>query len=355
LLSGKKISIKSLRSEDILVFLLIIFVTLASVVNTREASVNYVAAYTYVFLFAYLGLKLVLYNVVNSDKILDWVLYGAIVTAVGSILEFAIEFGLDFSLNDYLFRFKQADALFGQIFPRSMAFSTEPGILAFFLETLGLISIGVIVSREWSTFYKSLWIGVIIVGWILAFSAASVAALGVGGIVALSVKWFRHRQALKRILPLLIIPMVVIGGIIVMNYARNTPLGDIVAKITLQTDASGSAGMRLQRWTAGLDKILERPLLGEGPGTAASEGRVSNISWYIFLAVEAGLLSLVPVLLFIISKTLRMLNSRIENKYWFLSAYIAGSIHLAVISTFFNPFLWTLIIVFDILDVRTNS
>jgi O-antigen ligase len=347
-----KIRIGVLRTEDILAAIVPVFIVVTALIHPRGASLNYVAAYTYVFGVGYMGVKVAMYNVISIRHILNWVLIGALVTALGSITEFVIEYGVGFDLGPYLFRHKQADALFGGLFLRSMAFSTEPAILAFFLETLGLIAVGTMMRREWPLPYKIVGIGVIVFGWVLTFSAASVAALGIGGLVALSIKWVRAHSLHRRLLPFLIVPLAIIGGILVLDFARHTLLGDIIVKITLQTDGSGSANLRMQRWMEGLRKISERPLVGEGPGTAAARGEISNLSWYIFLAVEAGIFSAITVLVFIASKTFRIVNSSVPTKYWFLAGSIAGSVHLAVISTFFHPFIWCLFSIFDILDTK---
>lgn len=352
LATKQRIRIGVLQIEDIFVGVLLASLTFAALVHPRETSFNYIAAYTYVFAIGYVGVKVAMYNFISTQSILNWVLLGALVTAFGSIVEFVVEYGIGFDLGPYLFRFKQADALFGQIFPRSMAFSTEPGILAFFLETLGLVSIGIIVSRTWSSLYKAVGITVIVLGWTLAFSAASVAALGISGLVVLSIKWVRTGKIHLQLLPFLIIPLAVTGVMLIIAFARDTLLGDIIVKITLQGGESGSASVRMQRWIEGLQKITERPLLGEGPGTAAASSEISNISWYVFLAVEGGLISLIPAAFFVASKLTRIAKSSLKIKYWFLTGAIAGTIHLAVISTFFNPFLWCLFLTFETIECR---
>ena len=43
---------------------------------------------------------------------------------------------------------------------------------------------------------------------------------------------------------------------------------------------------------AGLNDIANSPLFGVGLGAASSKGLNSNINWYVFLGVEAGLIIL---------------------------------------------------------------
>lgn len=350
-----KVEVGVISKEDVFAPLLVFVITISSLINPRPDSINYVAAYTYVFIFAFLGIKIFSYNILGKQRIKNAILYGVLVTSVGSILEFAIEFGAGFDLAGYLYRTKQAPAKVGGLLPRSMAFSTEPGILAFYLETLGLVSLGEITRRAWSNLTKCLGIATIIVGWALSFSAGSVVALGVGGFTALSVKWARDPRPLRRVALILLIPATLLSGAAVLGYASGTILEGVANKVTLQVDENKSAGTRFQRWKKGLQKIAKRPLFGEGPGTASSEGRVSNNNWYLFLAVEGGLLSLIPVILLILAKLFKIVNSDLEEKYWFLAAFVAGSVHLFAISTFFHPFFWTLIITYDILIYQGRS
>jgi O-antigen ligase len=351
----KSIRLGVLSKEDIFAPLLVLIITIVSLINPRPDSINYVAAYTYVFLFAFIGIKISSYNILSRDEIKDAILYGALVTSIGSILEFTIEFGVGFDLAGYLFRTKQAPAKVGGLLPRSMAFSTEPGILAFYLETLGLVSLGEIIRRAWSNLTKCLGVATIIVGWALSFSAGSVVAIGVGGFTALSIKWARHPRPLRRVALILLIPATLLSGATVLGYASGTILEGVANKVTLQVDESKSAGTRFQRWEKGLQKVAKRPLFGEGPGTASSEGRVSNNNWYLFIAVEGGLLSLIPVILLLLAKLFKIINSDLGEKYWFLAAFMAGSVHLFAISTFFHPFLWTLIITYDILIYQSRA
>ena len=353
-ITGETIRTEVYKTEDLLLGLLLICLTLAAVIHPREASINYIAAYSYVFLGGFLVIKGAMYNYLSLRIILNWVLVGVLVTALGSIVEFGITFFFDIDLNPYLYRLRPSEAMYGFIFPRSAAFSTEPGILAFYLETLGLIAVWTLWKRSWSFYWKLIGTVTIFFGWILAFSAASVAALTVGGVLALTFKFMFSHKLYTGALPFLIVPLLLVGVVLLLQFAKDTLLGQILLKITLQGDQIGSAGTRLELWTMGLEKVAEQPFFGEGPGTASSEDRVSNISWYLFLMVEAGVLTSAPVFLFLAAKIGRIWNASVPGKYWYMTGFLAGAIHLSVISTFFHPFLWTLLIVFDISETRLS-
>lgn len=348
--SGSSIRTEVYKMEDALLGALIIFLTIAALVHPRETAVNYIAAYTYTFLGGYLILKGALYNLVSADTALKWVLIGVLVTAVGSILEFGLTFFLGIDLNPYLFRLRPSEAIYGGLFPRSAAFSTEPGILAFYFETLGVVGLWTLWNRSWDGTWKMLFTTVIVLGWMLTFSAASMAALTIGGTVALLVKHLFSQRRYARIIPFLFVPLLIVGIALVFEFARDTLLRQILLKISLQGEGVSSAANRLSQWREALRAIADHPLFGEGVGTAAAQGETSSISWYLFLVAEAGLLTIAPVLIFIITKFNRILGASVSGKYWFAVAIIAASIHLSVISTFFHPFMWTSIALFEIVN-----
>jgi O-antigen ligase len=279
-------------------------------------------------------------------------LAGVLITAAGSIAEYVLTFYFGINLNPYLYRFKESISLFAGLFPRSAAFSNEPGILAFYLETLGVLGVWLLWKRPINTFLKLCGTGTIVLGWALTFSAASVAILSVAVYLIFIINSLRSSKRYVQVLPFIATPIVIVLGLVAIQSIRDTIIWQIFTKITLQTEHSGSASQRVSEWTEGLRKITKRPVLGEGPGTAASKGQTGNLSWYLFLGAESGVFSLITVLVFISVKGWRMLTSSIEGKYWYLVGLISGSAHLAVISTFFHPFLWTLISTFDIMEIR---
>jgi O-antigen ligase len=332
---------------------MIICVVIAALVNPAGLiSVRYVVAYIYIFLFSYVLLKVVAYNTTASREILDWTLYGVLLTSVVALLETSIDLVYNIDIGSIILQNPRARGLYGGFIPRAAAFSNEPGILAFYLETLGMIGLWVLWHRSWKLTLKVSGSIVIISSWVCTFSAASIATLLLGITIASAIKFLSSRRALRVAAVFFGTPLVVTAAVLIGLYAQDSFLGSIIMKITLHEEI-GSASMRLERWQASFNRIVNNPILGIGPGTTSKMGRVSSLSWYLFIASEAGILSLSFALLFLMSKFFRMICSTIEGKYVFVSAFVAGAIHLSVISTFFHPFLWSLIILFDILEKRT--
>jgi hypothetical protein len=223
--------------------------------------------------------------------------------------------------------------------------------LAFYFETLGILAVWTLLHNEQPSILR--WGGLISIalGWALTFSAASIVALSIGVAFAFSVSKIKDTSLYKNAIPFFVFPLLIAVSIPLVSLASNTVLVDIVEKITLQQDV-GSASFRMQQWQDGVRGIVENPVFGRGPGSASAAGERSSLSWYIFIASEAGLFTFLTLFLFLVFKLRRMLISRCNFKYWFVAAYVAGAAHLAVISSFFHPFLWMLILVFDVLVTR---
>lgn len=335
--------------EDICLFILILVLTFAAFMNPRGIdSIKYISAYVYTFTLVFIVIKGALYNSVSTKKIFDWLIIGVVFTALTSILELMIDYNFGVDIGEYFYRGREIIATYNSI-PRSVAFATEPGILAFYLETLGLVAIWAIWNRSWALSSKAFCISVIVGGWIAAFSAGSIAALLVGGVVAIGIKVFRSQSMLSKGSIILISPFCIAGIFLLAGYAGDTFLGPIISKLSLE---GGSARGRVTRWMEGLTQIAENPFVGEGPGTASARGEASNISWYIFLTVESGIVGLFPIIVFLLSKIYKACTSSVPGKYIFIISLCAGIAHLSVISTFFHPFLWTLIIIFEVINSR---
>jgi len=347
----KKIKITPYKNEDFLLCVFLISFCISVLIHPNSASLNYISAYLYVFLIAYLLLKGVFYNYLSADEIKKWLMYGVLITALVSISEFVLEFSTSIDFNTILFRIKEEYSNYAGILPRSLAFSHEPGILAFYLETIGVLAIWFISQENWKASWKALSIVIIIAGWIFTFSAASFVALFISAVIVLSIIFFQAKRIKDFIFISVLIFALLVIVLVAMNIATDTFMGDIIAKATL-SEANVSARYRIVKWQESIQSIIENPIFGIGPGSAAAKGNVGSLSWYIFLTKEAGLVAVIPMILFLLIKFSRIVSSTVKGKNWFLFAFLNGAIHLAVISTFFHPFLWALLVVFEVISAQ---
>ena len=110
-------------------------------------------------------------------------------------------------------------------------------------------------------------------------------------------------------------------------------------KLSLQGNKKLSLG-------SGQDFIKRNFFFGEGLGYKSSIGQSSSLNWYLFLWEEAGLITLLPLLLFFFMTIILILDSNLDCKMPILFGIIAGMVHFLFISTFHNPPIWILLAIF---------
>jgi len=226
---------------------------------------------------------------------------------------------------------------------RSYGFSTEPTILAFYLNTLGVIGIwNLCESFQIKRLLKSLLVFSYIIAWLTTISAVALVALPFSLFVCYFLIKLRQPLFSKRGTFVAVVCCIMLCVSVPLTLSdKVTPyFAPIYHKLSLNQEKEGS---RPQRWKSDLSVVSESPWTGQGLGYATSAGRGSSVNWYLFLTMEGGLISSLPAILFLFFSFIRIYFSQVPGKLWFMSAFMAGSIHLVTISAFFHPFLWTLL------------
>ncbi|MEQ9623693.1 O-antigen ligase family protein [Coleofasciculus chthonoplastes] len=360
-LNGKKILSRAYKPEDFLVILCFIGVCLSGVLNPNGKTVNYVIAYFAVFIIGYLLLKGIVAQNINWQTLLKINTIALIFAALFTISEFLIEFLTGFDIQTFIPRENPARATYLLRFPRAYGFAHEPTILAFYFNTLGPIglwklwhwnSIGRVFHRYWLKISLTL---IAIFAWFSTFSAAGFVFLPCSLILANCLKK-RHkfsRTISPRLIFLVVLSIVLVTLLFSIVYLNTFQSREIINeytdplrnKITLQSD--GQASRRVTAWINSLDNIPKSPVFGRGVGSQSDSGLDSSFNWYLFLMLEGGLISFLPIAVFLCISFLRITVSHVQGKIWFMTGFLAGAMHLLVISTFYHPFLWILLIIFS--------
>lgn len=342
----KTINIKCYKPEDLFIILMFIGLSLSSLISPNQKSFNYLLAYFFIFGASYLILKGVICNYCNYRKLLNVNTLSVIFVSSFAIIDFIGFYYFNFDIQSIIPRSRDASATYLGIFRRSYGFATEPTILALYFNTLGILAVWNLWKyMKCCNVAKFLFTLIFIGAWMSTFSAAGVASLLAGFLISFSSLWLRVQKVhiYKRHLMLLILAMLILST---FSFSFRGEIksftAPIIRKITLQKGAS----VRMEQWRRGLSDIIENPVFGYGPGNTSVSGSVSNINWYIFLTVEGGLVSSLPIILFLIFSYIRIASSKVTGKIWFMTGFIAGSIHFMAISTFFHPFLWFFLIIF---------
>jgi hypothetical protein len=201
-------------------------------------------------------------------------------------------------------------------------------------------------GTPWSKSVKIAYSAVIFISWMLTFSAAGFAFLIFSLAFAFSYylitgQFYKYFIYYKKIIIFMMVP--IISFFIYLNYVGI--LDPIFNKIFLIGD-SGSAFSRVSRWKVGLTDFSTSPFYGNGSGYYSAQGINSVISWYLLLLVEGGLLVLLPLLIFLVLVLARICRYRSKFQFAYMVGFVAGISHLSVISTFFIPALWLLLVIF---------
>lgn len=333
------------KTEDFLIILFLIIYILSFVTNENKDALNYVYAYIFVMINLYLLIKGALFNFTKSHQIY-------IANSLGVIFV-SLFLGVDFILNtlaiadiqNFLPRLREATATYGGGIRRGYAFSTEPGIVAYYLNVFGPLTLWFFWNElKLSVITKIIVSSIIFLGWGITFSAAGLVFIIISIVLAIVVSGSYIRRYILKYGSLFLLGsliLILLGPpVIVEEY-----LAPIIKKVTLSGEMH-SVTHRVERLNAGVSMALERPLLGFGPRYFSARGESSTLNWYLMLIVESGLISFMLLMIFFIIVFFRIQKSSLPSKFPFMVGYFAGCLHLTVISTFYHPFLWLIIAMF---------
>lgn len=335
--------------DDYLIVLFMASIIVSSILSQNALSLNYIAAYCFVLGILYLFLKGALFSYVPVESIYAVNAFAVVFVGVFMCINFALNTAGIIDLQGMMPRIRPSTATYAGIFNRGYGFSTEPGIVAFYFNTLGPLAVWYLWKRSSipSSLVYLLTI-FIIIGWLLTFSASGVAFLAIAIMfgIFLSRSVYRGlRFARNRLYNFtLLLPLLIAVSVWMFDrFNIGRYFSPIYMKLSLSSELSTSS-TRLDRWSAGLQKFLnlDNPLFGYGPGYFSSIDELSTLSWYLMVLVESGLISFLLIIVFFGLVFIRIVYMRHQARSAFLIGFVAGCGHLLVISTFYHPFIWLL-------------
>ncbi|MCP2619684.1 O-antigen ligase family protein [Candidatus Aminicenantes bacterium AC-334-K16] len=327
-----------------------------TIVNPSGKSFNYLLAYMFIFGISYLFLKGVMYNFCNIHKLLNINTIAVLFIVGFSILDFVTYHFLKIDIQQIIPRNKAVTATyFGGLVRRSYGLSTEPTVLALYFNTLGILGIwNLWRQRNVTKNLKSLLTIIFWVAWILTFSAAGWGALFVSGIISFFLMNIVKKEVIlskKQLKKAFAIMLISIIAIFVFYDEFRIFFSPIIRKVLLMEDV----GDRIYQWKWGLENIANSPIFGYGLGSTLIKRKISTLNWYIFLTLEGGFISSIPLIFFIFFSYVRIFRSKVKEKFWFMLGFLAGSLHFLAISTFYYPFLWFFLIMFIMYERKSIS
>ncbi len=349
-----RLSLKPIAKGDFFIIFFVIALIFTSAFNLNEKTFNYILAYILIFVFEYLVIKSAFYKNIGYEKLMRINVYAVVFLSMFVLFEFSLNYFFSINIQEFMSRHRIISAIYGGYLPRSYGLATEPGVVAFYYNTVGVLALWCIWEKmNIRRMLKIILSLLIIGGFLTTFSSAGIFFAIVSLIFVIlwrGLSGIKKQIDLKRIV---IINFLVIGLIIfgLLNYDVIKSVGDffnpIFEKVSLNTEFN-SVSDRLSRWERGITSIKNNPFIGTGLGSTTLSGFGSSTNWYMFLIVEAGIVGFLPIALFLIYVFIDIIKSKYSTKYYYLYGYIAGIMHFSVISTFYHPFLWTLIALFYI-------
>ena len=378
--------------EDLFIWIGIMAITFSGILNPNEKTLNYLLAYFYTFGIGYFALKYLLYKKISINKLFNVNTIAVLLVAGFAVIDIALYSFFGLSIRESLPGSITAPQTYHGNVSRAYGLSIEPAYLAYYLNTMGPLAFWKLWNyKPTPVFLKFLLSGLLILIWICTFSAAGIVFLIIGIIIALvlrlnetaikaktplrentinrdmtskslmarpfsrslHIKNRNIQSAWIKLLVLVIILVVVFFCIEEFESIKEFALmKSTLHKIKLKGD---SASIRMDKWNYALANIGDKPFFGKGIGYLSSISEGSSHNWYLFLTLEAGFIATGSFVLFLFLTAIRILKSKTILKYWFLAGFLAGALHLCVISTIHEPGLWILIALFNVVEQKAKE
>lgn len=359
LLQKGKIKTAVYKIEDMFLILGIFFITLSCLVNS--GNVNYIFAYFFVFCILYLIVKQMFYEFSDTEKLfkINTISIGLVVTFI--ILEFLCHYILDINIRERLKFGIINEATYLARFHRSYGFSTEPTNLGYYLNALGPIALWYLYeTKKYSKIFKVSMTILYILGLATTFSAAAFVSFFVSLAMVIFIYCFKNKNinvSSNKILIMMLLLMVIVSALMINKFTfnKNLDIGYYIEPIIKKITLSGQSNIedsRIDRWQRDLISFKESPLLGYGPGMTTIYHGGSSANWYLNVLIEDGMLALICIITFFFITFLRIYKSNIKNKYYFMVGYLSSVIHLSTLSTFYDPAIWLLLVIFHVYNER---
>jgi len=328
------------ESKILIFFIIMQSIHLLIFTNFDPISLRHYTIFIFL-LFVFIEITPSLINEISFKSFININFLAVLFVAVICILEFFLVF-FDFRLTDYLFRFDQSMAYYhnatDEVFKptkvlfRSVAFSTEPIQVGYYLLSLGPLAF--LINNKYKKYFPYIFL-ILILGIISTLSSISLFILFLNIVVLFFyLIYFRfYRHFVYLLFTLLIIFFVTINSHYFFVYE------DIVGKIFLDTDFK-SVDQRLSYLKLYINYFIENPYFGMGAGYFSKAGYPSAINFYItFLATYGIIHFLILIYLFIYIYYISMKKQLNTTTKIILShAFFNSTIFLFFLSTYWNLF-----------------
>ena len=364
---GRKIRNKFFSKIAIDDFILLIVITcmIISVLFNGEG-LNHLLAYSFVFIMYFVLMK----KVVDSENInlffiLRMFAVSAFICGIIIITDWILVnfFSIGFRAYFVSVDNKIANMLYYDkgYFITVGGVAEEPGSMAMLMNII--FPMGILYWRLMGIYWRCvLLVGVYVVSSFFIFSTAGIIAASVSiGCVSLFNLFSRNRGLrinIKTFISLVVIFvfLVIFGGeIIDRNIDTLTKqINEIGSKIFL-SNQNPSADIRNETWRSAIKNWEASPIWGNGPGDGVKRYGFGYHSVYLTILADAGILSFLLFLFFILIQILKLRNVPVEYRSYISVALFSSLIHFSILGDFYHAPFWILLILINIMTRFNNS
>ncbi|TXF90957.1 hypothetical protein FUA23_03920 [Neolewinella aurantiaca] len=283
----------------------------------------------------------------NVDFVLKWLTIMMVFVSCFAVAEFGVRMAIGVNIGDFLprpFRGEYDSSTLDKFLVRVRGFTEESGQHAFISEAFMPLCIYYLIYRtNWPGLIKGGLIGLLIVSFLLAFSAGALVALGLAlGVMGAYYFVFR-RISVGTIFKLVI--GVLVAYLAILALLDIDLFATLYAIVEAKLNGGGSLNDRSSRmdefWIAYLPQPIYHKLLGFGPSGFRILGLEKSIlSLYPTFMNEGGIISLSTFLLFLTYTFWTIVRIEGVAKLFLLVSFVACVVHYIAVADYFRPWFW---------------
>lgn len=338
-------------AEDIFVILFLLLSSFSVAVNIHryELNLNHLLGEFTIIGFYYFVLKFAIFNsryFLKENNFYGAILTGAIILSASGVIDyFLLINGINIAT---ILPMEEANRIAGAgIFTRARSFLPEPTEYALGLNALFPVVLVRVWERSNRIFLFALGI-LYLFSLVTTFSVGGIASVGISVAVTYLLYILISGEKASRKLKILFAG----GAVVIVLYLcvevvfRGFIAEALVPKITLSANMASSMN-RLAAYERGIRQFngeLWPVLVGRGTGFFSELGEGSTHNWWLTIITEKGFLAFGSIFFMLYFAFARILRIRSRIKYGMLVSLLSMCLHYNVLTGFYYPFFWLLLV-----------
>ena len=363
---NKKIVIDN-ADRILLVFLFFVyfsFILNISNMTNINTPINHLISYSVSIFGLYLFVKHLFYEDIDLNIILKFITFAVLLSSIFAIFEFLDKNFLNIGVDSYIYRpvAPNMEVLATNFLFRARSFAEEPAHFALFLEIFAPLSIYYLIHNKYSNILIYGYVLVILFSLLFSFSSASFVIIP--SATALTVLYFfiKNKNVFKKksFFKLIVYSFFFIFFLsFLLEYFNLFTFIDLIDTVVNKITGSSSSEDRLGRvdefYSLFLNADIINLLFGFGPAAYTNHNISSMVSLYLTLLLEFGFVGLGLFLFFLLLVLKKILTISSYVKYFLLIGYFSSIAHYALISNYWYPWFWFLVVLIGIIKNKEKN